>query len=84
MNNKLKFNYWSQERIKQGRKICTSRESKHLDDSVWLILELPLKIVRDYLWKQEGADSPEEFENVWRDIKGSFEEDKIVFVHFFR
>lgn len=81
---KLSFNKWSQERIKKGKKICTSRTRIWNDPDVWLVIELPLKIVRDYLWKQEGADSPEEFEKVWRSIfRGKFESDRIVFVHFF-
>lgn len=82
MKGKLSFNKWSQERIDQGRKICTSRNSEHNDNCVYLILRLPLSVVRDYLWKEEGADSPEEFEQVWCDIYGKFHGDRLVFCHF--
>lgn len=84
MKEKIPFGKWSKERIEQGRKICTSRTRKWKDDDrVYLILELPLRVVRDYLYREEGADSPDEFEMVWRSIfRGSFIPDRIVYVHF--
>lgn len=83
MKKEIPFNKWSLERIRQGKKICTSRSKKWKDRRVYLILKLPLWIVRDYLWEEEGAYSPEEFEKVWRSIyRGKFDENKIVFVHF--
>jgi hypothetical protein len=84
MKKEIPFNKWSLERIKLGRKICTSRTKKWNDKRVYLILKLPLWIVRKYLYKEEGADSPEEFEKVWRSIhrKRFLDWDKEVFVHF--
>jgi hypothetical protein len=83
MTEKLTFNKWSMERIEQGRKICTSRTRKWEDDRVYIIIKLPLKIVRDYLYKEEGANSPEEFESVWKGIfRGRFNPDREVYVHF--
>jgi hypothetical protein len=83
MPTAIPFNKWSLGRIIEGRKICTSRNKIYNDPRVYLILQLPLCIVRDYLWKEEGADSPEEFEKVWRGIhRGRFEPMKMVYVHF--
>ena len=62
----MKFNNWSLERIEQGRKTITSRKTAHTNDpDVALILgPLPWGIIRDYLWDSEGADSPEELQEV--------------------
>ncbi len=82
-NENIPFNSWSMERIKQGRKICTSRTRIWNDERVYLVLQLPLSVVRDYLWREEGADNPEEFERIWRKIfRGRFEPQKLVYVHF--
>ena len=83
MTEKILFNRWSRERINQGRKFATSRTRKWADSRVVMVLRLPLWFVRDFLWQVEGADSPEEFEKVWRSIfRGRFDKDKIVFTHF--
>ena len=80
---RLPFNKWSLGRIAEGRKICTSRNDRYDDPRVYLVLRLPLIVIRDYLWREEGADSPEEFEKVWRGIhRGRFEPLKFVYVHF--
>jgi len=80
---KLSFNKWSQERIKQGRKFCTSRTKKYGDKRVFAIVKMPLWIVRAYLWEMEGANSPKEFEKVWRSIhRGNFNSLRKVYVHF--
>jgi hypothetical protein len=82
--DKLPFNSWSVRRINEGKKICTSRSRKYNDSRVYLILHLPLAVVREHLWAEEGADSPSEFEKVWRSIyRGKFDENKMVYVHFF-
>ena len=83
MNEKIPFNSWSRERIEQGRKLCTSRTRKWNDSRVRRIWYVPLGFVKEFLWQPEGADSPEEFEMVWKGIfRGRFEPDKMVFVHF--
>ncbi len=80
---KLTFNKWSQERIKQGRKICTSRKRIWNDPRVYIIIKLSLETVKKRLWIFEGADSPEEFEKVWRSIcRGKFNPKEEVYVHF--
>ena len=62
----MKFNAWSRERIEQGKKIITSRKSRHDNDpDVALILSpLPWGVIRDYLYKDEGAESPKELQKV--------------------
>ncbi len=60
-----------------------SRTKPYEDDRVRLVVQMKLKDVRDLLWQTEGADSPEEFEKVWRGIlRGKFESERNVFVHF--
>jgi hypothetical protein len=83
MEEYLPFNAWSKERIRQGRKQCTSRNRKWQDPRVVKIEENSLAFVRDFLWQPEGADSPEEFEKVWRSIhRGKFDPEKTVWVHW--
>ena len=62
----MKFNAWSRERIEQGKKTITSRKSRHDNDpGVALILgPLPWGVIRDYLYKDEGAESPKELQEV--------------------
>lgn len=81
----LPFNDWSQERIKEGRKFCTSRTKPYLSDPrVQEIRKETLEFVRDFLWQVEGANSPEEFEKIWNEIhpKKQFDKWQIVYVHF--
>ncbi|RLG45306.1 MAG: hypothetical protein DRN81_01945 [Thermoproteota archaeon] len=83
MTERIPFNAWSRERIKQGRKLCTSRTRKWDDHRVKRVTFVPLGFVKDYLWQPEGADSPEEFEKVWRSIfRGNFDPERPVFVHW--
>lgn len=80
---KIPFNKWSQERIDNGWKLCTSRTRLWNDSRVYLVIKLPLGIVRNFLYKEEGAETPEEFERVWRSIfRGKFDSERVVFVHF--
>lgn len=81
--SRLPFNSWSRERIAKGKKICTSRNDKYDDPRVSFVLFLPLRIVRDFLWLEEGATGPAEFEKVWRSIhRGRFDPDRYIHVHF--
>lgn len=81
----IPFNKWSMEKIKQGRKCCTSRIKKYEVEGVTHIERMDLQTVKNSYWKQEGADSPEEFEEIWRQIhprRGFIGSDKI-YVHWF-
>lgn len=81
---KLTFNDWSIQRIAEGRKFCTSRTKKYDDPRVVRTEKFPLWFVRDFLWQVEGANSPQEFEEVWESIhpKKGFNKYQEVFVHF--
>lgn len=84
MNKRLPFNAWSKERIQQGRKIFTSRKEKYEDDDrvIWISPPLPWWFIRNYLYKQEGADSPSELQNVIHKIfKRKVEDDELFYVH---
>lgn len=93
----IPMNAWSKERLLTGQKTCTARNKIYgevgneidggTEDLYRLknIMYIPLWFVRDFLWFQEGAKSPEEYEKVWIDIhprKGFIGEQK-VYVHFF-
>jgi hypothetical protein len=85
MKDKIPFNDWSKERIRQGRKFCTSRHKKYLHDErvLCIIPKVPWHIVRTFFWQAEGANSPEELQQVIEDIyKRKVEDDEIFHVHF--
>lgn len=83
IDKRLPFSPAMQKAIEAGKKICTSRGQRYNDPRVYLIIEVPLWIVRNYFWKMEGCDSPEHFEKVWRGVnRGRYDKDKIVAVHF--
>lgn len=82
MPDRIPFNKWSRERIAQGRKTCTSRTKLYYDPRVTKIEIMPLSRVRDERWREEGADSPEEFVKVWKSIhRGRFNPDQLVIVY---
>ena len=81
----IPFNKWSIERIAQGRKFCTSRHKRYTeDDRVGYISPLmDFGYIKKYLWKLEGADSPEELQQVIEDIyKRKVPDDEMFYVHF--
>jgi len=81
----IPFNRWSIERIKYGVKCCTARTKKYEVEGVTHIERMDLETVRNSYWRQEGANSPEEFEKVWKSIhpnRGFVGTDK-VYVHWF-
>jgi hypothetical protein len=85
MKEKIPFNDWSKERIKQKRKFCTSRHIKYTKDKrVHYITEkIDWYIIREFLWQTEGADSPEELQKVIESIYKRFvSDDEQFFVHF--
>jgi len=97
---KIPFNDWSMIKLKHSNKECTSRTKKYGNEGdifttdfenfrityrITHILKLPLWIVRDFLYKAEGAESPHIFENVWNEIHPirRYQPNDMVFVHFF-
>ncbi len=91
----IPFNKWSDGRLRAGQKVCTSRHKRYGDSGDYFytaggrfrlqkILELPLWFVRDYLYTLEGAETPEEFQAVWKSLhRGKFKAPELVWVHFF-
>lgn len=83
----MKFNEWSQERIKAGKKIITCRKKPHLDDEdVYCILgPVPWGVIRIYLFEEEGADSPFELQEVIDHIfrrRGSpVDDEELFYIH---
>lgn len=84
------------ERIASGQKICTTRSKRYGNpgDCFYAgksrhelkeIIQFPLWFVRDFLWHPEGAQSPQEFTKIWREIhpREGLKEDKIGYTHFF-
>lgn len=84
MKEQIPFNEWSKERIRQGRKTCTSRHKKYKDDKrVTSIERLSWGFIKRHLCKEEGADSPEELQKVIEDIyKRKVPDDEMFYVHF--
>lgn len=84
MSELIPFNAWSKERIAQGRKICTSRHKKYLHDHrVTLIEQHTWGAIRENLWKDEGANSPEELQEVIEAIyKRVVPDDEEFYVHW--
>ena len=87
------------QKIHQNKKTCTSRlnQSGDVGDvfEVWYngkkktckITNVEIHAagyVRDNLWKEEGMNSPEEFENIIKEIYGKFDKMMILYVHFFK
>ena len=62
----MKFNQWSRERIERGEKFITSRKEPHYNDPdvAFILGKLPWHIIRDRLYIPEGAESPEELQEV--------------------
>jgi hypothetical protein len=82
---KIPFNDWSKERIEKGMKICTSRHKRYPNDPrvTWVSPKLPWWFIRKYLWKQEGATSPEELQEVIEGIyKRVVPDEEEFYVHF--
>jgi len=93
---KIPFNKWSKERLETGMKYATSRNRKYgnegdtfvVDGWVYLIthiIHIPLRFVAEVLYEFEGAESIEEFIEVWKSIhpkKGYIPEQMVYYHHF--
>ncbi len=91
----IPFNKWSDERLRAGQKVCTSRHKRYGDPGDYFytangrfrlqhVMELPLWFVKEFLWEAEGAGNPQEFEVVWKSLhRGKFKAQELVWVHFF-
>ena len=93
---RIPFNAWSRERLRTHGKCATSRTKKYGEPGDWFEVDgmrfklwatttQPLKDVRDHHWRDEGCESPREFEVVWKSIhpRAGFKHDKVVWLHEF-
>lgn len=66
----MKFNAWSKVRIRNGTKRLTSRrENQESDpDVLYVVGPMPWKFIKHYLYRAEGAESPEELQRVINQI----------------
>jgi len=81
--------------VLEGRKVCTSRgEVKGDLGDTFMIGDMEFRIVdiqrhrlisvTSILFRQEGTNSPEEFEELWKSLhRGHYDGKKAVFVHYF-
>ena len=81
----IPFNEWSKERIEMGLKVCTSRHKRYIKDPrvYWVSPKLPFWFIRQYLFRQEGAKSPEELKEVMSKIYNrEVPDSEMFYVHF--
>lgn len=81
----MKYNAWSKKRLALGVKRLTSRKSPHYDDPDvdYVVGPLPLKFIRDFLYRDEGAVCPDELQSVFNQVQRSSNvpDDMKLFVH---
>ena len=96
MRIEIPFNDWSKERLLHQTKKATSRTKKYGDIGDWfrvddfdyeieLVIKVPLWFVAEDLFRSEGAESSEEFIEVWKSIhkrKGYRPFDMVWYHHF--
>lgn len=85
LSYQIPFNEWSKIRIAEGRKKCTSRHKRYPKDTrvSYITPKLPLWFIKKYLWREEGADSPNELQRVFDNIyKREVFPDECFYVHF--
>lgn len=83
----MKFNAWSRKRIAEGKKRLTSRKAKFdSDPEVKFVTPLlPFWFIREFLFRDEGAESPEELQRVVNRIfRRTVKDDELFFVHVLR
>lgn len=82
---KIPFNDWSKGRIAQDMKQCTSRHMRYPDDDrvTWISPKLPWWFIKEFLYVPEGAETPEELQEVIEGIyKRYVQPEEEFYVHF--
>ena len=68
---------------KRSWAIDSSNPARRLKMTITEVQVLPLADVKKYHYSEEGYDSPEEFEQVWRAIYGGFDgRARVPFIRF--
>jgi len=81
----IPFNEWSQDRIRKGMKICTSRHKRYVQDErvKWISPKLPWWFIKKYLYQAEGATDTLELQIVIEKIyKRTVPDNEEFYVHF--
>lgn len=94
---KIPFNDWSLDKLRKGKKTCTSRYKKYGQigdrfiavDSIYELIgiyKLQLNYIIETFYKEEGADSPNELLQIWIDIhpKRGYRPNDFVYLHLFK
>jgi len=93
---KIPFNAWSTDRLAKGQKMSTSRTSQfgRVGDTfttggrtfeITSVVKKSLNDIAHNYYLDEGAKSPEEFQQVWESLHpGGFKPSQMVFFHQFR
>jgi hypothetical protein len=93
----IPFNVWSKQRLKKGKKTATSRRTKYGEPEdtfivgeqkfqITNVLYLPLRLIANRYYLEEGAKSEEEFIEIWKGIHPirGWNPDQKVYIHFFK
>lgn len=96
MKVKIPFQERFRDKLLNGEKTVTSRTRRHgnEDDTfdafgatfrIKIIGKARLDAVASHLWKQEGAESPEDFRSIWESIhpRKGYVPDQVVWTHVF-
>ena len=96
MEVKIPFNTWSENKIRTGEKFATARNKKYGKKGdftrfeewklrIKFVVKLPLWFIRAWLYETEGADSPDEFVDIWCKIhpRKGWDENQEVWYHCF-
>lgn len=92
----IKFNEWSRERLRQGKKKATSRRRRYGHPGDYFYVEgrkyrlvrverVRLEEVAEKYYEIEGAESPEEFRKIWVGIhpRAGWRPEQKVWLHVF-
>lgn len=93
----IPMNDWSEEKLYNGVKTATTRTTRYGDpgdrfESVGYIyalthvVKVPLEVVAEHFWAEEGCENKAEFLEVWNDIhyRRGYDPDWEVWLHLFR
>lgn len=93
----IPMNEWSTERLEAGEKTATTRTERYGDPGdrfraagrlyeLTHVVRVTLDVVDENFYAEEGARSPSEFRDVWRDIHygRGYEPGWKVWLHLFR
>lgn len=93
----IPMNGWSEDKLYKGQKTATTRTTRYGDPgdrfeavgniyALTHVVKVPLEVVADHFWEEEGCEDRAEFLEVWNDIhyRRGYESDWEVWLHLFR